>query len=257
MEYRFPSDHAKAATPNLGELVEKSKFPEAIAGFLAPSYPYYEGGFRIVAECPEMRLIQHRNPDGPIEVELSNDLIRLYFKSAMGFNDSASSTLWQERLGIGAALHGLSRFTEANLAPLRAIKRPDRLTPDEINGAAANSVPTAVALGATIGLAIQALHSSDDPEQGVRELVAAFESGLRGWARYHGLLKDGRRRDRPRPNDLIEMAMVAFQIAQARPSKREVRKLVEKVSELTLRGKNASSKWTDLFNSAGLSDLPD
>jgi len=261
--YRFRTDYDLSAHPDLGELVEEDPPFNVLrtTGFLGGSTePYYRGGLRIVAECPEFRLLQRRGPGERLEVELSFEVARRYYKSAMGISNASSASTPEQRLNLAIAIHGLVNFTEANREALGLVLHPENLSSEAITKATPNGSTggTAVSLGCTLGAALLAVKESADPDQAVKDLVGALNVGIRAWARFEKLLPESRESTRPIAQDAIEAAMVLYKISEGeRPSKSEVKKLLVKAFDKDFAGKNVRADWTDLFIVAGLGDLPD
>jgi hypothetical protein len=257
----FHSDAYVRQFPDLGKLIVPPPQKDSTIGFLtgSPAKPYFEGGLRILAECPEFRLVKYYGPDGPERIETRYDIERLYYKSLTGVNDPEASTTWQQRGALAVALRSLSDFTAANMQALVKIRDEMIVTNEEVQAAREKGYPytTLTQIAATLGLAIESLWESGNREQTLVEICSLFESGLRGFARSNGLLSDRRRRSGPRPHHAIEAAQRIFCNSRKRPEKSQIPATVEEWQYVRFTGKNSGGKWKDLFLAAGLADLPD
>jgi hypothetical protein len=255
----FPSDIDLAKNGGLGTLrqPEQSDFRGTL---LAPSGPYYEGGFRILVRCPEFRLIQDFGPEGPIRVEWNHDIHRRFLKSTMRINSESSSgaETWKNRVALACALDSLRSFYDANKEGLDGLKHPERQHADEEFRCTPNGgLGCARVLGATLGAELSKALRADDPDQAIKDLTASFGVALRAVARSHAKIEDKRTGKRPKPHDVIRVATELFREFERRPIKEAIKLLLVEHYGFKMRGHNAGSAWEDLFNEAGLGNLPE
>lgn len=255
----FPSDIDLAKNKALGtlRLPEESPFPKTL---LSPVGPYYEGGFRILQSCPEFRLIQNHDPAGPIRVEWNHDIHRRFLKSTMRINSESSSgaETWKSRVSLACALDSLRSFYDSNKEGLDGLMHPERQHIDEQFQCTPNGgLGCARILGATLGADLSKALRAADPEQAIKDLTASFGVALRAIARSHGKIEDKRTRKRPKPHDLIRVATEVFRVHERRPLKEAVELVLTECYGFEVSGKNAAAAWADLFNEAGLGNLPE
>ncbi len=258
-EPQFPSDIDLAKSEALGTLQqpEESAFRNT---FFSPTGPYYEGEFRILQRSPEFRLIQDHGPDGPIRVEWSYEIHRRYLKSVMRINSESSSgeETWKGRVSLACALDSLRLFYESNKESLDGLKHPEWQHRDEETSSTPNGgLGCARSLGATLGAELSKALRANDAEQAIKDLTASFGVALRAVARSHGKIKDKRIGKRPKPHNQIRVATFLFREYERRPVKEAVEFLLFKIDGFEVSGKNSRAAWADLFNEAGLGDLPE
>jgi hypothetical protein len=256
---RFPSDIDLAKNDRLGDLREPEdcSFKKTI---LANTKPYFEGGFRILQRSPEFRLIQDYDPNGPIRVEWNYDIHLRFLKSIMRINSESSSgsETWKDRATLSLALDKLRSFYDSNQEGLDGLKYPESQHADEQFNATPNGgLGCARILGATLGAELSKVLRASDPEQAIKDLTASFGVALRAVVRSHGKIEDKRTGKRPKPHDIIRVASEVFRVHERRPVKEAVEFLLTDYHGFKMSGKNSAGAWADLFNEAGLGDLPE
>lgn len=253
----FPSDLEIAKNPNFGKL----KQPEEhhFRGTLfAPNGPYYEGGAKILKSCAEFRLVQDYSPEGPKRVEWSFEIYRLFMKSSMRINDAGenSTSSPKHKIAFAAALSNLSLFYNNNRKAFEHISKLSYENPEYANPSI-EGLGVALPVGATLGRAISDCLEAEDTDQAIKDLTALFGVTLRAVARSHGKLPDKRHGKRPKAHDLIRVASELFREYEERPVKQAVQLLLIEHYGFVVGGKNQTGAWNDLFNRAGLSNLPE
>lgn len=251
----FWTDELVKETPDFGEL-------DTSPGLLGISMPRYRGGYRIIAECEEFRVLQKGTPEGNLIVERNLAIQRAFLKSKMKINGDAAKNegRWIRRIAIADALNRLIEFSSDNRDALEAIADSASLTNEEIGRVMRNSGSpgaTLTKLAGTIGLEAANILGSSDPRLAISELTSAFQLGLNAVARSNSLIDDKRTGSRPRAHDLIEKAEFFFLHYRVRPTKSLVRSLVTFDGQRRVGGKNAPAAWKDLFTVSGLTGLPE
>lgn len=257
-EPKFPSDLDRAKDPELGALLQPLDISKRRSLF-QPAEPYYQGGYRILAECPEFRLIQGHGPGGPKRMEWSYNLRHLYLKSILGVNSSSALAEgnWLERVRLASGLSALHSFYEGNRTGLENIHDPlNEHRDDWLTGTPNGGLGCTRILGSTLGAALDKMLQSSDPEQAIKDLSASLEGALKAVARLHGKLIDGRSTGRPKPHDAIDVAAQIYGTEETRPTKYKIRFLLESAYNFKILGKNKKGFWTDLFAQSGLGNLP-
>ena len=215
---------------------------------LEASYPpgFDEEGRRLLAECPEFKLLEMYQPGGEQILERSPAVEIAYHKERLRIN-SASDPI--ERIAWATALSrlvGIARKSPPEPMPLEVILSIDHNFHWPGNSA------TASKLAATIGKEILGvLNSADRADQKAEECVGKFKNAL------NALIRD---RDckavRFTEYLLIIHAEGYFRSTMARPTKSD---LIERLGfiGISYKGANAKATWREKFANVGLGELPD
>ncbi|RYZ68645.1 MAG: hypothetical protein EOP09_09235 [Proteobacteria bacterium] len=234
----------------------RSTSPPTARGYLSPTPPEpgFETGRRLLAECPEFTLYELHRRGGRKEIVRSEAVERAYWKATFRISDREVGSLGSEdqRIEWAAAVLKLAEYS--NYHPLESLRR--------ISGFASpleGAVDAASALASTIGQNLKSLHEIDDIDK-IHEVLedcsARFKGAIRAYAASTWMLPDKRAKTRSsREEALITHAEMIFLHSHTRPTKSEIRKIVESLG-ISFSGKNAEAHWADSFNKAALGDLP-
>ena len=209
---------------------------------LMVEYPpgFDSGGRRVLAECPEFRVVELYKVGGETELETAPEIERAYWRAIFRIKGSHVGPWSDEtnrRIDWAIALKKMMRFKE--------------------RGYTGSDVPLARALSETLGPAIKNVLESQDIEGGADGVSKMFRDAVLALAREDGKIKDGRAKlSIPSVAILIIEAQGIFQHLHARPTKSFLRERLEMIG-YGIKGKDASARWRERFEQACLDKLPE
>lgn len=243
---------APAPTPTNWETVWKGSILEFI-----PPDGFSQDGRRILAECPEFRLVELWKPGGEIIVERAPAIEAAYWKAVFRIIDRDDSSTPEERLAVAAAVAALYQFTKSgNGFTNPAFGSPLPLDAmDSFEGRGGQSL--ACRFAHTIGRRLMVFPESEDVKGSIDDCARIFKSALSAFAVSQGLIPDARTKTGLRlPIVIITTAEEVFRCHRRQPSKSEIQTACESRG-LRFGGKDPHGRWADAFNTAGLGNLPD
>ena len=235
--------------------------PKSLLGNLYP--PGFEDeGKRLVKECEEFKAYELLEPKGMMIVERSAAIEESLFACFFRINEDRQNgkrSNKSERMAWAITMLRLANFTKSG----------DGFSKDEygkapplfgIEGRGGTSVACRIAH--TIGNSVLSLHdaSPDQLDGAIEDCAALFKNALRAYVTYSGLRPDGRIEgigsNPPREAQLVLEGERIFLETLSRPTKPAIRKALESKG-FRFKGKDQAGKWRDVFNKAGLGNLPD
>ena len=196
-----------------------------------------EAGRHVLNDVGEFKLVEMWFPGGPQIVEYSSE-IRVALDQARFFISDARDgiTTPHERVMLASALYSLYIAARDGL----------------------NHPWFASRLRETLGKAIVEVMQARDVECAIDSCAAMFRAALRSVAVASGALLDkhSQRRRKPKPEvvAILEGERI-FRETGERPSKSKIRAAMESQG-IVFKGKNAASRWREIFARAGLQNLP-
>jgi hypothetical protein len=210
---------------------------QVVGGVVRGLLPGFETDVRcVVKDVGEFRLVEL--VDGRRVVEYSKEVQEAFDQAFYRVSDARDGiTKPQDRVRLTRALFHL--FLEA---------RED--------GASAGGFGFAPKIAETLGRMIVEAMQANDVESAITSCASSFKAALRGVATANSVLPHKRRSWlRPEAEAIIEGHTIFLETGE-RPTKSAIRAIMEK--HLTVfRGRNAASKWREVFFRANLHELPE
>ncbi len=220
----------------------KKPLPQTASLLSGIKYPpgFDKNGRRVLAKCPEFRLVELYKVGGETVLETAPDIERAYWRSIFrikGPHTGPWSDETNRRIEWAIALKKMMRFKE--------------------RGYTGSDVPLARALSENLGPAIENALSSQDVKAAANKVASMFRDAVLAQAREANMLKDYRAKCRvPAVAVLIWEAQGSFQYYRKRPKKSYLRERLEMIG-YGIKGKDSSADWRDRFERASLDRLPD
>lgn len=201
-------------------------------------------GRRLLAECPEFKLLEMYEKGGEQVLESSEAVERAYHKAQLKINDAPCS---DERIAWAIALSRLAGVAQA--APPEKMALEELFSYDYKFRWPGNAA-TASKLAMTLGREILGVLESKDPAQKAEECVGKFKNALDALIR-----KQSCSAVRTTEYLLFIHAQGSFRLNLKRPTKSDLSERLGYIG-ISYKGKNAKAKWWEKFSNAGLGELP-
>ena len=209
---------------------------EVVGGVIRGLLPGFETDVRcVVKDVGEFRLVEL--VDGQRAVEYSKEVQEAFDQAFYGVSDARDRiTKPQDRVRLSRALFHL--FLEVR------------------DGASAGGFGFAPKIAETLGRMIVEAMQANDVESAINSCASSFKAALRNVAAANSRLPHKRRSWlRPEAEAIIEGQTIFLETGE-RPTKSGIRAVMEKHGTV-FRGKNAASKWREVFFRARLHELPE
>ena len=196
-----------------------------------------DDGRRVIKDGGEFKLVEMWFPGGPQIVEYSSEIRTALDQARFFISDARDGiTTPHDRAMLAGALYSLYLAAHYGLNdPWFTSKLPGAL-----------------------GKAMVEVMRAPDVECGIDSCAAMFRAALRSVAVTSGALRDkhSQRKRKPKPEvvAILEGERI-FRETGERPSKSKIRAAMESQG-IVFRGKNAASRWREIFARAGLQNLP-
>ena len=210
---------------------------DIIGGVIRGLLPGFEPAVRcVLKDIGQFRLVE-LEPDGERAVECSKAVQEAFDQGFYGVSDARDGiTRPQDRVNLARALYHL--YLEAR------------------DGASAGGFGFAPKIAETLGRMIAEAMQADDVESAINSCASSFKAALRGVAAANSRLPHKRRSWlRPEAEAIIEGQTIFLETGE-RPTKNAIRAAMEKHGTV-FRGRNAASKWREVFFRARLHELPE
>lgn len=186
-------------------------------------------GRRLIAQCPEFSLYEMYKPDGPLRTEYSRPVRAALSRALFGINDADGR---EGRLELASALERLAAYARNT----------------DCGVFSEGCAVVGRELGLTLGKMLAAAFDAPDHDRRINQCVVAFKGALRA-------IGTGRFTSKPRLAFLIWHAETIFRSTGLRPTKLQLRTTLENCG-IRYHRSDARAKWRELFEKAGLANLP-
>ena len=228
---------------------KKAKLPKSTkdssgcnsGSLLTISYPpgFDDDGRRVLAECPEFKLIEMFKEGGQQILETSPEIEEAEWAAVFRIKGLANGD-WGEparqRIRFAIAIQRLIQFKKmGGMDGCLAVARrfADALVPE-----------------------IERVYSSKSPATIAESIGGKIKDAILANLRNDGLIKDNRTTHVPAVAVLIWEAKGQFMHTRRRPQKSDLRKRLEMIG-CGIKGKDAAARWRERFMKAALGNLPE
>lgn len=201
-------------------------------------YPpgFDKNGRRILAKCPEFKLVEMYEIGGKVILETSDKIETALMQALFRINSAFEKGDTGKRIQWAMALRKLHLFTTL--------------------GRDRGYMPIALGLAATLGEEVDDVLKSTSPEDAAEKAGRKFTNAILALARQAGKIEDKRSSKAVSAEAvLIWEAQGNFQYYRKRPTKSDLRRRLELIG-FDIKGNDIKRRWEERFRAAALDKLP-